>query len=207
MLKWTQEVQSLIDCEVLDKWQATLVSKGDGEGLPENKKFSKNRSDAIWKKILRDARKFYRVLIGVFIEKYAGWDDDKEGQPEAALLGVVSLFYDSIGLGEEKSVFQRELFLYFMSEQRKRELASAQTCDKHGEETVDENVYKYFNEDKLQRYLTNPVYSRLLMTLFTRYGEMYKTCLSSSVKKKAIKIVNTLIKHKYKFTSSQPEEN
>jgi len=67
VLQWSSTIEYLVMNKVLPSWKSYLLKKMNAELNSECKESSKLRSDAIWKKILRDSRKFYRILFNEFI--------------------------------------------------------------------------------------------------------------------------------------------
>mgnify|MGYP006279426673 CR=1 FL=1 len=92
--------------------------------------------------------------------------------------------------------YERELYLYFLSDQNK-DLIDKENKYNFSAETKEENIYKFYNEKKLQNHLGDPLYSLLLVNLYSRFGEIYKKYMNPQTKKKIANNVNVLInKHK-----------
>lgn len=105
LLNWSPEIEVLADTKALNRWIVYLAEKKQAEiNISKNSK-GKFRTDALWKKILRDARKFYRTLLNCYLRE------------EIISQSKLAKFYEYLGLSPLKENYSRELYLYFLTDQ------------------------------------------------------------------------------------------
>lgn len=180
-LVWSDNIEELVQSKALSKWTDYLEEKKQLELVAVSKCRPKVRSDAIWKKVLRDSRKFYRILFNYYLGETPISRD------------ILRRFYSEIGLTEYASEYARLLYLYFLTDQNKKDMIQSEGVHTFSDETKEENIYKYYNEHKLESYLGHPVYSVLLKSLFSKFSGVYKSEVNPKTKRKVAQILSILI--------------
>ena len=201
-LEWSNEITDIIDNKVIPEWTTILQQKKVQELLNNVNTSTKQRLDAVWKKILRDARKFYRLLFHYYqhrhLDKQIMKNTDESKQSNEVMDCLLSFFGE---MNFEKFATTRfaQLARYFIENRKFKNIALNlnstiwQGNDESLGAEVEETIFENFSERKLKVYINDPLFAILLNLVFSKYGEIYKRLMHPKAKKKICSWVNILI--------------
>ena len=160
-LSWSEEIKEIIEKKVIPEWTTILQQKKVQELLNNVNTSTKQRLDAVWKKILRDARKFYRLLFHYYQHKHLSKNlmkDDCQSKHNEEVLGCLSMFYTEMNLNNFSSSRFAQLTRYFVENRKIKCIALAlneevwQGKDESLGVDVEETIFENFSERKLKEY-------------------------------------------------------
>ena len=202
VLNWNGNIETIIAEKALPEWVSILQQKKLQELFNNVSTSTKQRCDAVWKKILRDARKFYRLLYSYYL---ANWQKNMtvRNKDQAVyaekLIAALCEFLQEIGLQKYSSTHFSQLARYFINDRHTKSLVLSAYAKKNIEdekslsEEVEEGIFKNFSERKLKVYINDALFALLLNSLFSKYSDVYKKHMHPKSRKKICCCVNILI--------------
>lgn len=201
-LNWSEDIERIITEKVMPEWIDILQQKKQQELFNNVSSATKQRVDAVWKKILRDARKFYRLLFNYYkadkLKAKSVPVKDNQSSDER-IIGTVSSFFQEMGLSPFENTKFKQLCFYFIGDRHyKNKLLKANGGNKLNVEKslpteIEEGIFKNFSERKLKSYINDSLFAVLLNTLFLKYNEAYKKQMHPKARKKICFCVNILL--------------
>ncbi|CAI2374145.1 unnamed protein product [Moneuplotes crassus] len=166
-------IVQLIEEIIIPEWQSYLIEKRDKENV--SKHFCL-RSDAVWKKLFRDCREFFRIL---FKHRFHRMDY----QTCEAKLSCIKILTEELGFplfADDNLIFFFQFFHQIhLSEKNKAKYKDILTENPIGVEALN----RYTNQSRTL-FLKDPMCSRLLYFVYQNYKELYSTFLSMNIKLK-----------------------
>ena len=116
---WSDSINDLVNTKVIPEWVSILQQKKVQEFINNVDTSTKQRCDAVWKKILRDARKFYRLLFNHFYSQYQQeWSEIKDEYQNKDLANWVSRLFEELKLKEFQGTKYSQLIRYFIENRK-----------------------------------------------------------------------------------------
>lgn len=173
ILNKANSIKDLINDIILPEWTDYLTEKRDKEN---NHKNIGVRSDAVWKKIMRDCREFYRIL---FKHRFHRMDYQEHEQK----LEWIQVLIDELGLPQfcdENLIYSFNFFhqIHLSEKNKAKYLNILSECA-----TGFDALNRYTNESRTM-FLEDPLCSRLLYFLYRNYLDFYFQLLSKNIKGK-----------------------
>ncbi|CAI2370529.1 unnamed protein product [Moneuplotes crassus] len=158
VLKFTN-LYELIHEHVIPRWKKYLSKKS----IKTDKNSDEQpRSDILWKKIIRDAREFYRILFRMRFH-YLDHKDEK------SIEKCISIFFEELGIPIEPHYFE-DPSLYIFLHQTKRKTESRLFSDSDNEVWLSPfKVIEKFNSHYKKFFLSDKLCSRLLYFVYINY--------------------------------------
>lgn len=186
----------LIKDQVVFKWRKYIQSKTRYREIDHPER---PRNDTIWKKILRDAREFYRILYRCRFSP--DQHKDIEGVKK-----TVNVFIAELNLLPYSEV-QLEHKLYFYLHQTHK-LTNAKLFGesiKKGSLAPYDAIEKY-NEHNLKKIMVHPLLSRMFYFVYKNYLNVYYKVLNPGYREHVIMLINKVIKCYETMESSEDIE-
>jgi len=163
----------LIEDIVIPEWEAYLMEKKDKENSSKNFGL---RSDAVWKKLFRDCREFYRVLFKHRFHRmdYQSYDD------KLSCIKVLNRELGFPAFSDENLIFSFNFFHQIhLSEKNKAKYKDILSEKPTGFDALN----RYTNQSRTL-FLEDPMCSRLLYFIYRNFKDFYSELLSRNIKPK-----------------------
>lgn len=175
-------LRQLIGDIVVPEWQDYLVDKRDKEDSARN---AMVRSDAVWKKLMRDCREFYRIL---FKNRFHRMDY----QEHAEKVACIQVLIQELGFPsfcEDNLIYSYNFFHQIhLSEKNKAKYENILSeCS-----TGFDALTRYTNQSRTM-FLEDPLCSRLLYFLYRNFQEVYSELLSKNIKDKVQECIDYVL--------------
>lgn len=171
VMKKTKNLHQLIYDVVIPRWGDYLHEKKEKE---DSAKHFIIRSDAVWKKIMRDWREFYRIL---FKNRFHRMDYQEHGDK----IKCIQILIRELGFPEfcEKNLIYSYNFFHqiHLSETNKDKYNQVISKSVIGFDALT----RYTNESRTM-FLEDSLWSRLLFFLYRNFQEVYFKLLSVNIK-------------------------
>lgn len=168
-----KNLQQLISDIVIPEWEEYLAEKRDKENSSRSKLV---RSDAVWKKVMRDCREFFRILFKNRFHKMDYQEHDEKAKCIQTLL-------QELGFPN----FPKEVLIYSFNFFHQIHLSEKNRAKYEkilpGFATGFDALNRYTNQSRTM-FLEDPLCSRLLYFLYRNYMGIYSQLISSSIKAK-----------------------
>lgn len=183
VVKKATSLQHLISDIVVPEWEEYLIDKRDKENSYKNVGI---RSDAVWKKIMRDCREFYRILFKNRFHRMDYQDYDQK-------INCIQTLIQELGLPQFKDENLIYSFNFFhqihLSEKNKAKYESILSDLSTGFDALT----RYTNQSRTM-FLEDPLCSRLLYFLYRNFLDFYFQLLSKTIKQKVQECVQHILR-------------
>ena len=183
-MKKATSLKQLLGEIVIPEWQTYLLDKQEKENA---KKICPIRSDAVWKKVMRDCREFYRILFKNRFHRMDYQEDDQK-------LDCIKILLQELGFPEfeeENLIFSFNFFLQIhLSEKNKSKYEGILSESSCGFDALS----RYTNQSRTM-FLEDPLCSRLLYFLYRNYLDFYFQLVSFNIRPKLEECVRYLLKN------------
>ena len=178
----TSSLSKLLEDIVVPEWQNYLLEKKDKEN--NNKSFGL-RSDAVWKKLFRDWREFFRVL---FKHRFHRMDYQTREQK----LNWIKVLSGELGFPtflDENLIYSFNFFHQIhLSEKNKAKYSDILSDSKTGFDALN----RYTNQSRTL-FLLDPMCSRLLYFVYGNLKDFYSELLSKNIKSKVEECIDYVL--------------
>jgi len=182
IVKKATSFQQLISDIVIPEWESYLIEKRDKENT---KKLSGIRSDAVWKKIMRDCREFYRILFKNRFHRMDYQDDHQK-------LNCIKVIIQELGFPQFSEANLIYSFNFFhqihLSEKNKAKYEHILSDSSTGFDALN----RYTNHSRTM-FLEDPLCSRLLYFIYRNYLDFYFQLVSKNIRPKVEECVSYLL--------------
>lgn len=178
----TSSLTQLIEDIVVPEWKDYLIEKKDKEN--NNKGFGL-RSDAVWKKLFRDWREFFRVL---FKHRFHRMDYQTREQK----LNWIKVLNSELGFPtflDENLIYSFNFFHQIhLSEKNKAKYSDILSDCTTGFDALN----RYTNKSRTL-FLEDPMCSRLLYFVYCNFKDFYADLLSKNIKSKVEECIDYVL--------------
>ena len=182
VVKKAKNLSELIEILVIPEWEEYLVEKRNKENMARNKQV---RSDAVWKKIMRDWREFYRILFKNRFHRM----DYQEKDEKVAWIRTLILELGFPNFSDDTLIYSYNFFHQIhLSEKNKAKYQQILPEVSTGFDALN----WYTNKTRTQ-FLQDGFCSRLLYFLYRNFQETYYSLLSSSIKEKVKECIEHIL--------------
>lgn len=184
ILKKATTIKELISELVFPEWQEYLVDKRNKEN---SSKYTGVRSDAVWKKIMRDWREFFRIM---FKHRFHRMDYQDHDQKMKCITTLISEL--GFPVFEEDNVIYSFNFLHQIHLSEKNKAKYGRILSEHS--CGFDALNRYTNENRTM-FLEDPLCLRLLYFLYKNFREFYCSLLSTNIKEKVEECIDYVLRH------------
>lgn len=187
-------MEQLLSDIVIPEWQQYLVDKKDKENSSKGKVI---RSDAVWKKIMRDCREFYRILFKNRFHRM----DYHQNEDKVKCIRSLTLELGFPHFKNDNLIYSYNFFHQIHLSERNK----AKYKDILSEYSSGFDALTWYTNRTRTLFLEDPLCSRLLYFLFRNFLSTYSDLLGKNIKPKALECIDYVLR-KYDELISEDEK-
>ena len=182
VVRKAKNLKELMTNLVIPEWEEYLIEKRDKENASKKKLV---RSDAVWKKIMRDCREFYRILFKNRFHRM----DYQDHEDKIKCIQTLTLELGFPDFREDNLIYSYNFFHQIhLSEKNKAKYQNILSDHSTGFDALN-----WYTNKTRTLFLEDPLCSRLLYFLYRNFLSAYSELLSKNIKSKVIECINYVL--------------